>query len=442
MLNRNDDQNEAKKMVLFCVAAASMVLLLFLAMLYMHESKQVTKHVVKEQVEEAPLEEEVEVGKSNIVSEDLDFWDMYDEDKYTDNEEDDEAEEERTTKRKSSNAFNSSTKRKSYTDDDDELVSESMNSRNNKDKEDMDDGKHIKVISRDGKAEWFEILEDLKKNNYKFDEYLTYDNSYLKYSSSDIKSFNGIDISSKLGVIDFTKVKNAGVDFIMIKVAARGYESGQVTIDERFVEYANGATAAGIPIGLYVNSQAITDVEAVEEANFAVAAAANYNVKYPIAIDLTEVTNDKARTDKLTNTERTAIVKKFCETVAGYGKTPAICASRDFLISKLDLLDLTDYDVWLKDEAVTADYMRVEHISGGDEDDDDDTSSSSSSSSSSSTSKRATSSSSEIEEDRPEYLGTDYPYLFKLWKYTEKGSINGIESPVNMDMSFVNYAER
>lgn len=439
MLNRNDDQNEAKKMVLFCVAAASMVLLLFLAMLYMHESKQVTKHVVKEQVEEAPLEEEVEVGKSNIVSEDLDFWDMYDKDEYTDDEED-EVEEKKTINKKSSNAFNSSTKRKAFTEDDDESINESMNSRSSKDKEDMDDGKHIKVTSRDGKAEWFEILEDLKKNSYKFDEYLTYDNGYLKYSSSDVKSYNGIDISSKLGVIDFAKVKNAGVDFIMIKVAARGYESGQVTIDERFVEYANGATTAGIPIGLFVNSQAITDVEAVEEANFAVAAAANYNVKYPIAIDLTEVTNDKARTDKLNNEERTAIVKKFCETVAGYGKTPAICASRDFLITKLNLADLTDYDVWLKDEAVTADYMRVEHISGDDEDDEDDDKSSSSSSSS--TSKRTTSSSSEMEENKLDYVGTDYPYLFKLWKYTEKGSINGIESPVNMDMSFVNYAER
>ena len=162
-----------------------------------------------------------------------------------------------------------------------------------------------------------------------------------------------------------------------------GIVAQSISRKQGFVEYANGATTAGIPIGLFVNSQAITDVEAVEEANFAVAAAANYNVKYPIAIDLTEVTNDKARTDKLNNEERTAIVKKFCETVAGYGKTPAICASRDFLITKLNLTDLTDYDVWLKDEAVTADYMRVEHISGDDEEEDDISSSSSSSSSSS-----------------------------------------------------------
>ena len=228
----------------------------------------------------------------------------------------------------------------------------------------------------------------------------------------------------------------------MIKVASRGYETGQINIDEKFVEYANAAVASGLSIGAYVSSQAITDVEAVEEANYAVAAANNYNVKYPIAIDFTSANSQSQRTDRLTSEERTAIVKKFCETVKSYGKIPAIRATRDFLITELDLTELSDYDIWLKDEAVTADYMKFEYI----EDNDSSSSSSSSSAKSSSSSKlsksESTDSDSSSEDEKPEYIGTDYPYEFAMWQYTNKGTINGIEGPVNVNMSFVNYAER
>ena len=448
MLNRNDDQNEAKKMVLFCVAAASMVLLLFLVVLYMHENKNTTKHVVKEEKKLAKEETEIEVGKSNLVSDDLDFWDMYDKDakyaKELEEEEDVESVSNDSNKiRDLSNSMRSkSTSSKTKNTDEDEDMSESsMNSRNGKDRDEMDDGKHIKVMGEDGKAAWYEIIEDLKKNGYKFEDYLTSDNGLLKYNAPDIKSKAGIDVSGYQGSIEFDKVKTAGIDYVMLKVAQRGYETGIITIDDKFVEYATNATSAGLPIGLYVTTQAITDVEAVEEANFAVAASANYNVRYPIALDYTAVTNDTARTDKLTNKERTDIAKKFCETVKSYGKIPAICATRDFLISSLDLEDLTEYDIWLKDKAVTADYMVVDHIEDAEEENKS-TSSNSTSSKSSSSEKKSKSSSSEREEEKPDYIGTDYPYKFSLWQYSNSGTINGINGSVNLDLSFVNYAER
>lgn len=461
MLNRRDDQNEAKKMVLFCVAAASMVLLLFLVVLYMHDSKNATKYAVKQEQEKSNDEPDIEVGKSNIVSSDLDFWEMYDKD-IIPKEEEEESEEKEKNKIDSKKiaadiAASSSAKAKKQSED---AADASMN-KNTKEKDEMDDGKHIKITGSDGKPVWVEILEDFKKNNYNFEEYLAFDNGLLKYNSSDIKSIAGVDISSYDGTVDFSKVKNAGIGFVMIKVASRGYESGQINIDDKFVEYATGATAAGLPIGVYMCSQAVNDVEAVEEANYAVAASNNYGVKYPVAIDLSLVTNDKARTDRMTSAERTAVVKKFCETVKSYGRTPIICASRDFLISKLDLLDLKDYDFWLKDEAVTADYMRIEHVSDINEEDEEqdsssNSSSSGSSSSSSSTSKSAKSSSAssssskssssssvtQKEVELPDYIGTDYPYKFSMWQYTKKGTINGIDGAVNLNLSFVNYAER
>lgn len=467
MLNHNDDQNEAKRMMLFCVAAASFVLLLFLIVLYTHDNKNSSKHKVKNNVPKVTTEEnDIEIKKSNIVSSDLDFWDMYDDEERKPIEDiDDEEEDEKKETAKRSEARDKELNKKTssssskYDDSDDE---ESMNNSRKKDKDIVDDKDHIKVIGQDGKPSWYDILEDVKKNNYDFDNYLVYDNGLLKYNSSEITSLTGIDISNKQGIIDFIKVKNAGVDFVMIKVASRGYETGQINIDDKFVEYANGATAAGLSIGAYISSQAITDIEAVEEANYAVAAANNYNVKFPIAIDFTSVSNDSERTDKLTSSERTAIVKKFCETVKSYGKTPAICASRDFLIANLDLEDLSGYDIWLKDEAVVADYMKVEHIEDiNDEDDNNDSSSSSSSSNSSKTSSSSTSSSSsssssakkssssskklnnnDDDEDLPDYIGTDYPYNFSLWQCSKKGSINGIEGAVDINLSFINYAER
>ena len=106
------------------------------------------------------------------------------------------------------------------------------------------------------------------------------------------------------------------------------------------------------------------------------------------------------------------------------------------------MTELSDYYIWLKDEAVTADYMKFEYI----EDNDSSSLSSSSSAKSSSSSKlsksESTDSDSSTEDEKPEYIGTDYPYEFAMWQYTNKGTINGIEGPVNVNMSFVNYAER
>ena len=446
MLNQNDDQNEAKKLMLMCVLAASVVLLMFLVILYMHEEKKPKKHATKIVTENNTEEKEIEIKKSNLVSSDLDFWDMYEDTKEENviiddskDESDSDSKNSSSSSDKKINQSKSSSSDKTTNRDDSDEES-SMNIKKNKDK--MDDGKHIKVTGPDGKAQWFEILDDVKKNSFDFENYLTYDNGLLKYEAGDIKSIVGIDVSSRQGIIDFSKVKNAGVDFVMIKVASRGYETGQINIDEKFVEYANAAVASGLSIGAYVSSQAITDVEAVEEANYAVAAANNYNVKYPIAIDFTSANSQSQRTDRLTSEERTAIVKKFCETVKSYGKIPAIRATRDFLITELDLTELSDYDIWLKDEAVTADYMKFEYI----EDNDSSSSSSSSSAKSSSSSKlsksESTDSDSSTEDEKPEYIGTDYPYEFAMWQYTNKGTINGIEGPVNVNMSFVNYAER
>lgn len=427
MLNRNDDQFEAKKLMLLCLAAASLVVLLFLVAIYKHDSKKISKHVSEEVTEVVTEEPQIKVGKSNVVSEDLDFWDMYNSGEKKPIEDLDKNTDKPVANKKKSASEKTiigSSAKAGNNSENDGVLSDDINSS---EKEQRNDGKHVSVVGKDGKAAWYDILSDVKKNTFDFKEYLAYDNGFLKYNAPDVKSYIGVDISSYQGVIDFDKVKRAGIDYVMLKAAGRGYETGQITIDEKFVEYAQGAIAAGIPIGVYFSSQAVNEIEAVEEANFVVSAANNIVAKYPIAIDITEVKNDSSRTDKLTVRERTAIVKKFCDTVKVLGKTPIICASRNFLIAELDLNELKDYDVWLKDEAVTADYMRTSNV----EDEEN---------------KEVSDESEETEEankdEMPDYIGTEYPYDFTMWKYTEKGTVNGINSSVNLNLSFVNYAEK
>ena len=161
-------------------------------------------------------------------------------------------------------------------------------------------------------------------------------------------------------------------------------------VDEKFVEYAQNAQLTGIQIGAYFYSQAVNETEAIEEANYIVGAVSGFNIKYPIAIDVERVEGDEARTDKLTNEERTAIVKAFCDAVKGYGYKPIIYASKDMLIAGMNLEDLGDYDVWLQDYDIP----------------------------------------------------TDYPYRFSMWQYDQRGRIDGITGDIDMNISFINYEQK
>lgn len=430
MLNRNDDSKEAKELLLFCLAAASTVLLLFLVVIYLQDNKGNKKFMAKpnpsaesEEADDSSSEIEDEesndlsVGKANVVSEDLDFWDMYDEPdrKPIGDIDEEEHELEKVIEDRAKEAA-LKIKKSSSNDSDDESDSE-------EEKKKKVNSDRIKATAKDGTSSYFDILTELKKNTYDFEEYLGNEHGILKYNSPATKSIAGIDLSNKAGIVDFNKLKDAGIDYVMIKVGGRSQDMGAMTVDDKFVEYANGAVSAGIPIGAYFCSYAVNDVEAVEEANFTVAALANYNLKYPIAMDLSGSGSSATRADRLTSSERTAIVKKFCETVESFGKKPVICASRDLLIADLNLLDLKDYDIWLKDEAVTADYKKVR-----DEKEED------------AKNKKAESDESESYV-KPDYIGTDYPYEFSMWQYTQKGEIEGVTGMANLNMSFVDYAE-
>lgn len=393
-----EDRNSYQKTVAMCVAAASLVVLLFLVILYVNSDKGTTSsHPVSDTAAEETEEKEDDILKEshNITSDELEFWNDAPKDKpaqkeeegeltpYKDPQEDDK--DMATDLSSTENNGSEDEKKKDGVND----TEESLNKEATGDKE-YDKDNYYAIEDDNGKKTYYEIIKDMPRNDYNLENNLINENGLLTYKDSKRESVKGVDLSKYNGTVDFTKLKEAGVGFAMLRLASRGYGSGKISLDEKFVEYAQNAQVAGIQIGAFFYSQAVNENEAVEEANYIVGAISGFNVKYPVAIDIERVSGDEARTDKLTNKERTSIVKMFCDTVKGYGYKPIIYASSEMLVGGLDLKELQDYDVWLADEKIP----------------------------------------------------TEYPYRFGMWQYNTKGHIDGITGDIDLDISFIDYERK
>ncbi|HKM22123.1 MAG TPA: glycoside hydrolase family 25 protein [Lachnospiraceae bacterium] len=392
-----EDTKAYKKMVRMCVAAASFVMLIFLATLYYNTKPKTEKDVPvmnKNELEtETVSEDELVYGQSDLTSDDLDFWDMYGD---TGEAEDVEDEEEDADKIPVRESVSSSTAKKTVSGDTSSKETKKEDTGlSEKEKEEnrlkASDGKHTSIINDEGKVEWIELDETLSRNSYAFDTNLIREGEMIKYyDGNKLGSSFGIDVSKHSGEIDWAKVKAAGVQFAMIRVGARGYGTGQMIADEYFTKNIEGAIANGIKVGVYFFSQATSTTEAVEEANFTVAALAPYKITYPVVCDIEEIKNDNARTDALTQTEITQYTKDFCDTVKSYGYQPMIYADKECLLTRLDLTKLSAYDVWLAQA-----------------------------------------------QEKP-----DYPYMFAMWQYSQVGVIDGVPGEADLNVSFVNYEEK
>lgn len=258
------------------------------------------------------------------------------------------------------------------------------------DEDALDDGKHTLVTYQDGSTEWVEINDKLKTN--------TYDTSKFVYQSPEMKyfvdgkqaSWFGVDLSSEQGIVDFEKLKRAGVDYVMIKVGGRGYSSGNIVLDSSFKDYMNGAKNAGLGIGVYFYSQAVDRDEIYDEADTLLELIKDYPVNYPVVFDMESIDGDMARTDALDVSTRTELARVFLKTIKENGYTPMLYGNKEWLVTKLNLEKLQDYDVWLSQEA-----------------------------------------------DTP-----DYPYAYTMWQYTQKGSISGISGNARLNVSLIDYSKK
>lgn len=194
----------------------------------------------------------------------------------------------------------------------------------------------------------------------------------------------GIDVSKWNREIDWEKVKEAGVDFAIIRAGYRGSSMGSLVVDPYFEDNIKGATMAGVKVGVYFFTQAINEVEAVEEASMVLELVREYSLDYPIFID-TEGAGGNGRADLLSVEERTLVCDAFCRTVENAGGEAGVYASRNWYYNRVDVSKLENYCIWL------AEYRSA-----------------------------------------PLYDG-----YYNMWQYTSKGTVDGIEGNVDMNISYM-----
>lgn len=207
----------------------------------------------------------------------------------------------------------------------------------------------ISIVGKNGGYYALELYENVPLSEYDYDKIVQDENGIREYVEEDgsISSSFGIDVSKFQGEIDWEAVKAQGVSFVIPRIAYRGYSVGAIVEDESFKANVEGAKAAGLDVGVYIFSQAITVEEGIEEAEYIIEMIKDMDITGPIVFD-TEYYDEPAdaRANLITRAERTSIAKAFCETIEDAGYKPMIYANTRWLLLGINLDELAEYDVW------------------------------------------------------------------------------------------------
>lgn len=239
---------------------------------------------------------------------------------------------------------------------------------------------------------WLPALKNVPRHPYNYDGLKLEDGRYT-YSENDvIISKTGIDVSYHQGQIDWESVAADGIDFAILRVGYRGYESGALNTDNQFHNYIKGALDAGLDVGVYFFSQALNTEEAIEEANFVMEQIQGYDITFPVIFDWEIAGSDIARTNEASPHTVTECAAAFCDTIADGGYIPMIYGNLKFSLFKLDMSKLNNYGFWY-----------AEYKNG--------------------------------------YNEPKYPYDFQIWQYASDGKVNGIDGNVDLNICFEKYGK-
>ena len=221
----------------------------------------------------------------------------------------------------------------------------------------------------------------LPPNSFSPEDFSLDSQGYVTCSAA--KTRLGIDVSEHQGKIDWQAVADAGIQYVYIRVGYRGYDQGGVYEDDRAQENYEGAVAAGLQVGVYFYSQAISPEEAREEAQFTAKIIKKWDLSYPVVYDWEWVSSD-ARTGSMTGEAVTACTQAFCREMEKQGYDAAFYFNQDLAENTFVLEKLTDYDFWL------AQYENA----------------------------------------------LTFPYRVKMWQFTASGSVPGISGNVDLNLYF------
>lgn len=193
----------------------------------------------------------------------------------------------------------------------------------------------------------------------------------------------GIDVSRHQKTIDWQAVADSGVEFVIIRVGYRGYKTGLVQPDELAQSNYEGAKAAGLKVGAYFFSQAVTVEEALEEAEYLLAQVRDWEVDMPLVYDWEQ--KKEGRTLALDPRVVTDCALAFCGKIREAGYTPMVYFNPHHASRFFYLEELVDHPFWL---AYYTDRMQ-------------------------------------------------YSYKVEMWQYTSSGKVPGITTPVDINLWFM-----
>lgn len=186
----------------------------------------------------------------------------------------------------------------------------------------------------------------------------THDNRFDHHTIYDV-----IDVSKYQGNIDWQKVKQSGIDYAMIRVGFRGYgEQGTLNLDTSFVTNMEKAIEAGIKVGVYFFSQAISEEEAVAEAEYVLQNIEHYRISLPVTIDFEYASSNEGLIGRLYNAnlskeQSTRICQAFCETIKNAGYDPMVYANKSMLTDGLNASELSNsYEIWVANYSYSNSY--------------------------------------------------------------------------------------
>lgn len=231
---------------------------------------------------------------------------------------------------------------------------------------------------------------DMALNSYDTEKFVE-DGGVIRYE--DGRAVAGVDVSEHQGAINWQQVKDAGFQFAILRVGFRGTTEGGLNVDAAFEQNYQGATAAGLDVGVYFFSQAVSQEEAREEAALVLETLDGRELAYPVAFDWEppipseSIPAEDLRAYNQDGGTITAAAQAFCQEVEQAGYTPCVYTNKHMAYNFFDLEALKDYALWY------AEYQPAPSLY----------------------------------------------YDFRIWQYSASGAVPGIEGAVDLNICFAPY---
>ncbi len=203
---------------------------------------------------------------------------------------------------------------------------------------------------------WHTPLEGVPVSGVEQDEFVR-DGERIRYTGASYATRWGVDVSNYQGSIDWQALKAQGIEFAYLRLGLRGYgEQGTLYTDRSFARYYEGAKAAGIDVGVYFFSQAVTVREAADEALFALELLDGRALDLPVYYDWEPVSADDSRTAGYDGRYLTAGAAAFCNIIEQGGYTSGVYLNRQQGYYRYDLRSLAGRSLWVADYADYPDF--------------------------------------------------------------------------------------